>query len=128
MGPSYRLQSCRINLLQHGLSTGSIPSGNISLLWSGVLHVLQCVYLLWCDPWAAGKYLLHCGLFQNTHRLQEIISYSSGAPLSPSVTLVSSGLFLTLLSLILLCLHNILPFLNYACTTASFTDGLSCAL
>lgn len=72
------LRSFRINLLQHGLSTGSRTSGNINLPWTGILHMLQCEYLLWCDPLhelqGNTKSIM---ISSKTHRLQENISYSS---------------------------------------------------
>ena len=42
--------SCQDTLLQHGLSMATAPSGNIQLLHYGLLHELQCRYLLQRGP------------------------------------------------------------------------------
>ena len=75
-----------------------LPSRHIRLLWHGVLHGLQCGYLIWCGPsWAGGCSLVHHALSQE---LQEILcsrTWSMSSPLY-SLTLVSAVLFLSLFS------------------------------
>lgn len=50
MDLSHMLQSFKINLLLCGLSTGCSSFRNIHFLQCGVLHRLQCGYLLHHDP------------------------------------------------------------------------------
>lgn len=70
MGPHHTAQFLRENLLSVGSTSHSscqetalawtlhglqLSSGSIHLFWCGVLHELQCEYLLHCrTPWAAG--------------------------------------------------------------------------
>lgn len=119
------LQSFRTDLLQHGLSTGSSSSGNINLPWTGILHILQCEYLLWCDPLHELQGITKSLMISSkTHRLQENTSYSFFW--SAFFSFADLGVFRILSHTFFLILQKsaqYFPFLKYA-----FTEVLPASL
>lgn len=65
LGLSHRMQSFRINLLEHELSMGhsSIREHPPAVVWCLPEAAVWISSLAWSSPWAARRYLLHCVLF-----------------------------------------------------------------